>query len=73
MSDMAYMIEGCPGCGTHGLGHKAGCAWEASHVISAPKQVPAPVGWLCPRCGRGNSPTCVTCPCIPPPPMVVTC
>ena len=23
------------------------------------------IGWLCPRCGRGNSPTSQTCLCVP--------
>lgn len=22
-------------------------------------------GWICPKCGRGNAPSCMTCPCIP--------
>lgn len=30
-------------------------------------------GWICPRCGRGNSPFTHTCSCIPPPPFNVTC
>jgi hypothetical protein len=30
-------------------------------------------GWLCPRCGRGNSPGTMTCPCVPPEPIVWTC
>lgn len=25
------------------------------------------IGWMCPRCGRGNSPTNAVCPCIPLP------
>lgn len=34
---------------------------------SAPEPTPVPtnVGWLCPRCGRGNAPTCMTCLCVP--------
>ena len=30
--------------------------------------IPSPVampGWVCPVCGRGNSPYTSTCPCIP--------
>ena len=30
------------------------------------------IGWTCPRCGRGNAPSKMTCPCIPPDPPVVT-
>jgi len=30
-------------------------------------------GWICPRCGRGNSPIINTCPCTPLPRMAVTC
>jgi hypothetical protein len=37
-----------------------------------PQKATGPSGWLCPACGRGNSPYTSTCPCIPIP-MVVTC
>lgn len=30
-------------------------------------------GWVCPVCGRGNAPHVSTCPCVPLPPMQVTC
>jgi len=30
------------------------------------------VGWLCPRCGRGNGPFASTCPCLPMPAPVIT-
>jgi len=46
---------------------------------SAPPYIPAPhepvtgpVGWTCPRCGRGNAQNNPTCPCLPPP-VTITC
>ena len=38
-----------------------------------PSQATVVYGWICPQCGRGNAPFTATCPCVPPPPMVVTC
>jgi len=32
----------------------------------------APVGWICPRCGRGNAPYSMTCWCIPITGTIVT-
>jgi len=30
------------------------------------KQSPAPLyGWVCPVCGKGNSPYSTNCPCVP--------
>ena len=34
-------------------------------VEIAPPSTPALQGWICPRCGRGNSPYNNTCPCLP--------
>ena len=34
---------------------------------------PHQLGWLCPACGRGNSPSTSTCPCKGWPKMEVTC
>lgn len=31
------------------------------------------LGWICPRCGRGNAPFSSSCPCVPLPIPVVTC
>lgn len=30
-------------------------------------------GWICPACGRGNSPFSSSCPCVPFPAFPVTC
>lgn len=30
-------------------------------------------GWICPICGRGNSPHTSSCPCRPAPPFTITC
>lgn len=30
-------------------------------------------GWICPVCGRGNSPYTGSCPCKPSPPFTITC
>lgn len=30
-------------------------------------------GWICPACGRGNSPHSSSCPCVPFPLFQVTC
>ena len=36
---------------------------STSKTINAPK--PVQYGWICPVCGRGNSPFTSTCPCKP--------
>lgn len=43
-----------------------------------PGTEPKPVGifnygWICPVCGRGNSPYTSSCPCRPSPPFTITC
>lgn len=39
----------------------------------APKGIFGMNGWLCPACGRGNSPFSSSCPCVPFPQYPVTC
>jgi len=46
---------------------------DALPVTTAPVTPIAPVGWLCPACGRGNAPTNMTCPCKPWTKMEITC
>jgi hypothetical protein len=49
------------------------------HKEDSLKQTPTPLnlggmhGWVCPVCGRGNSPFSSNCPCVPMPPMKITC
>jgi hypothetical protein len=31
------------------------------------------VGWICPKCGAGNSPNNFRCNCTPAPPIQITC
>lgn len=31
------------------------------------------LGWICPVCGRGNSPFSLSCPCTPFPQYPITC
>jgi hypothetical protein len=48
---------------------------EGDKITNPPRSTGpvGPTGWVCPRCGRGNAPHTSSCPCIPPPPMKVTC
>ena len=47
------------------------CRYKQSNPSIQPYYTPS--GWLCPRCGRGNSPHSNLCPCIPLPPIQFTC
>ena len=46
---------------------------DALPVTTAPVTPIAPVGWLCPACGRGNAPFVQHCPCKGWPKMEITC
>lgn len=50
------------------------CARRAREYEKLWNTQPAPVavGWICPKCGRGNAPTCQTCICQPMPAPVIT-
>ena len=36
-------------------------------IISDQEKYYARLGWLCPKCGRGNAPSTASCPCVPAP------
>lgn len=66
------MITSC-NCPKNAAGipsHTQDCPYRVSS-----NQIPVygTLGWICPRCGRGNSPFTGTCICLPPPPPIVTC
>ena len=50
-----------------------GCLSGARCRFDKPYEAAPRTGWLCPSCGRGNSPDVMTCPCNPAPPVQVTC
>ena len=60
MDELAKMNSGNPNGQIGGLG-----------AISP--QAPALSGWICPKCGGGNAPSSLRCPCSPLPPMISTC
>ncbi len=41
--------------------------------VTKPEAPPQMVGWMCPKCGRGNAPTTTTCICTPFPQITITC
>lgn len=79
---LMYIQQTCPDCGglyNHTYGdfqHYVGCRRKDLDKRTvkppAPPSPPVPVvmGWMCPRCGRGNAPHVNTCSCKP---LEVTC
>ena len=44
---------------------KEGIEWKIpTNMWYAPMYPNIGKGWECPLCGRGNAPTCTTCPCF---------
>jgi hypothetical protein len=60
----------CVGCGCLLLGgtHAPGCRFIAQHPLPTWS-----VGWRCPNCGAGNSPSTSRCACVPMPYLPITC
>ena len=57
-------MANCTECGNMINGkHAMNCPYY--HVPSIPTPTYGSVGWICPKCGRGNAPACMTCPCVP--------
>lgn len=42
-------------------------------LLCKPQNLSGLMGWLCPACGRGNSPFSTTCPCKPWPLNITYC
>lgn len=55
-------MSNCTECGSMTNGkHATHC--PLYQVAQIPQTYGA-VGWVCPKCGRGNAPACMTCPCV---------
>ena len=60
----------CSVCGTAFPYHMHGCTRPFPAIPTFTGTMTGRTGWLCPRCGRGNSPMMQSCPCLP---WSVTC
>lgn len=53
----------CTECKPDAAGNHESCC---PFYLIPREQLPySAIGWICPRCGRGNAPSCMTCPCVP--------
>lgn len=65
MTEITYWHV-CPQCGIAYSGLHI-CYVTPSTPYDAPYYRPPmapPIGWICPKCGRGNAPWASTCPCV---------
>lgn len=60
-------MTSCPYCEmTTGGQHDPSCVLSEDRIKTRGLPVvQGPVGWICPVCGRGNSPYALSCPCGP--------
>lgn len=56
-------MERCAYCSQDTAGsHRIGCPHNPDSID--PEKKEPLIGWICPACGRGNSPWNMTCPCV---------
>jgi len=56
-------VANCTECKLDSAGnHASNCPFYRHPGQQSPYTL---YGWVCPKCGRGNAPACMTCPCVP--------